>query len=64
MGMERAYPYPFRTQITEWERPFIRRVLNLMIVKMYTYVCSVNDDNFKFSVEVDTYLRFIVLQFV
>ena len=64
MGTERAYSYSFRTRITEQEAPFIRQVPNLTIVKMYTYVHSDNDDNFKFSVEVDTYLRFIVLQFV
>ena len=37
-SMEWAYPYPFRIRITKWEQPIIRQVLNLTIVKMYTYI--------------------------
>ena len=56
MGTGWVYLYRFCTRITKRELPFIGRVLNLTTVKMYTYVHTDNDDNVKFTVEVDTYV--------
>ena len=59
MGMGWVYLYPFCTRIIKWELPFIGRVPNHDCKNVH--LRSDNDDNVKLTVEVDTYLRFIVL---